>query len=67
MLLKLISPVSFYFLNVAIRKSKITYVAGVVCLLYSIALDSVCDQGKEEEGFLNHVNPSGGACSQIQP
>ena len=31
-LLKLISPVSFYFLNVKTRKSKAPYLAHTVCL-----------------------------------
>lgn len=63
MLLKLISPVSFDFLNVTTWKFKITHVAGVVLLLYRVALDRVCDQGKWREAFLNHMNPPCGAFS----
>lgn len=37
--------------------------ASVVFVLYRIAPDSVCDQGREGEAFLNHVNPSCGPFS----
>lgn len=39
MLLKLISPASFYFLNAATGKSKIAYVAPVIFFLDHAALD----------------------------